>query len=203
MYLKELKTLLTMAGRKVFDADYYEPDFRDLWVDIEFPAAEQAYPGLWVDFMPTQSLHTIGIGHVEYVDTDSSHVRPYKRWVFQGNVSYTAVALSSLERDRLVDELVRVLAFGDENPQTEAFRQYIEDNPLLALNFDFDTIGVGGMAATPGTPWGTDDIVYEATITMECLGEFVSDSSTGELVRLTDIILEPYLPGQDPDPSWG
>lgn len=203
MYMTQLKTLLVQAARRTFDGDYFQSDFRGLHIDIEFPMTEQAYPGLWVDFTPTQKLHVIGIGHVEYEDIGVGHVRPYSRWAFQGNASYTITALSSLERDRLVDEMVRILAFGEENDSTSEFRQYIEDNPLLSINIDFDTIDIGGVASTPGTPWSTDDVVYETTVSVEVVGEFVSDSANGDLIRLTDIIVTPYTdPPGDPDQTW-
>jgi hypothetical protein len=97
--------------------------------------------------------------------------------------------------------MVRVMAFGDhEGGPTAHFRRIIENNNLIAANIDFDQIGIGSFAAVPGTPWGTDEIVYEGGVTMEVLGEFVSDSTASTLVPLSEIRTYSYPEG-DPDPT--
>lgn len=199
MFLVKLKTVLTEAMKRTFDADFPEPDFRNLRVGIEFPAEPQDYPGIWVDFTPNVELAIAGIAHVEHEFGDDGVARPYTRWRYGGMASYTCVALTSLERDRLFDEMVRVMAFGQEESPTSEFRAYIESNEFIGVNFDFDQVSISGFAATPGTPWGTDDMIYEATIQMECVGEFVSDGATGTLQPLTAIVVHPYS-NQEPDP---
>jgi hypothetical protein len=202
MYLVPLKTLLVEAMKVTFDGDYIVEDFRDLAVSIEYPVAEESYPGVWVDFQSTGQLEIAGVDHREYAEPAglTGNTRRYSRWKFQGYALFTIVALTSLERDRLFDEMVRVMAFGREAAQTSEFRNTIEDNDLIACNFDFDQIGVQGTNSSPGTPWGTDEIIYETTVSMECLGEFVSDGSTGTLVPLSTLRVVPYVQGT-PDPT--
>jgi len=205
MFLVHLKTVLTEAMKRTFDADFPEPDFRNLRVGIEFPAEQQDYPGIWVDFTPTTELEIVGIAHVEHEFGEDGFARPYRRWRYGGFASYTAVALTSLERDRLFDAMVRVMAFGQEETPTSEFRAYIEQNEFLGVNFDFDQVSISGFAASPGTPWGTDDIIYEATIQMECIGEFVSEGATGTLVPLSAVKITSYTDQElDPAPtgSW-
>lgn len=191
MYLTHLKTLVVTALRTTFDATYPNPDFADAWVSIEYPVTKQAYPSIWVDYADTGNLVRAGVDHKEEqvfagVGVDGGDViREYTRWKFTGVLSLTVVALSSLERDRFYDEVVRVIAFGPESDQTARFRKVIEDNDLLAANVDFDTIEPAANAAAPGTPWGTDEIVYERGINLNVLGEFVSDPITGDLVPLS------------------
>lgn len=103
------------------------------------------------------------------------------------------MALSSFERDRLYDELIRTMAFTREVDQVTEFRSYVEDNDLIAANMDFDTIESRGNAASPGTPWGTDEIIYERTISMQIIGEFISEGTTGSLVPLKRIIVNGSL----------
>lgn len=201
MYLVPLKTLLTDAMRRTFDGDYLNEQFRDLHVSIEFPDDRQHYPGLWVDYEPSGELERMGIGHYEY--DGSTTGRRYTRWKFQGHATYTIAALTSLERDLLYDEVVRVMAFGNEAESTSEFRAYIESNDLIACNFDFDQIDTRGSAASPGTPWGTDEIIYEITVAMEVIGEFVSDSMSATLLPLSAIeTLAFTLREGDPSPVW-
>lgn len=203
MYLTNLKTALTEAIKRTFDEDYPEPDFRGIHASIEFPMERQQYPGIWVDFNPVGNLQVAGIGHIEYADPSTEGTsRAFTRWKYQGEASFTIVAMSSLERDRLHDELVRVLAFGSEQSATSEFRSFIEDNEFLAINFDFDEITVRGFSSSMGTPWHTDEMIYEGEIAMECFGEFVSDGQSQTLLPFREIDIFPLAPG-DPEPDPG
>lgn len=190
-YLVPLKTLVTTALRSTFGPDYPNPDFASAWVSIEYPVEQQAYPSIWVDYADTANLVRAGVDHLEEqvfagVGPGGSDItRQYTRWKFTGVISLTVVALTSLERDRLYDEMVRVVAFGPESDATARFRAVIENNDLVATNIDFDTIEAAANAAAPGTPWGTDEIIYERGINLNVIGEFVSDPLTGDLVPLS------------------
>ena len=188
-YLVHVKTALVQALRSCFDGDYPEEDFRDINCDIEFPSQAQQYPGIWVNWSDTAPLISAGIDHHEFTDPSfpDLYVRRFTRWRFTGYASFTVVALSSLERDRLYDELVRVIAFARENDQVPEFRAYIESNEFVAMNGNFDEIDVQGNSAAPGTPWGTDEYIYEVTLNIEVVGEFISDGSTGSLAPLSTI----------------
>lgn len=184
-YLTVLKTALVQGLRECFDGDYPEEDFRDINVSIEFPAEEQNYPGIWVNYSDTAPLVSAGIDHHEFTEPgNQGHVRQYTRWKFAGTASFTVVALSSFERDRLYDEMVRVIAFARESDQVPEFRAYIENNEFVAMNANFDEIQVGGNSAAPGTPWGTDEYIYEITLNIDVIGEFISEGSTGSLAPL-------------------
>lgn len=213
MYLVPLKTLLVQALRQVFDGQYPQPDFHSVNVGIEYPVERQGYPAIWVDYSDTAELAQAGVGHVEQT-TIAGMTAETTRFEFQGTAEFTIVALSSLERDRLFDELVRVLAFGKQDPATSRFRAYIEDNEFLAVNAKFDRLGVGGNAAAPGTPWGTDEIIYERTISLDLIGEFVADPVSGNMLPLSgfEVIalmdtsigepIEPVAPAPDGGNPW-
>jgi hypothetical protein len=195
-YLTKLKAGLTLALRKTFDAFYPDEKLRSLYVSIEYPIEKQQYPSIWVNFEET-ALHTSGVSHLE-IDEDGNRIL---RWSYSGSVSYTIAALSSLERDLIFDELIRVIAFGRADDARNAFREYVEDNSLIAMNFNFDEVEVHGDAATPGTPWDTDEIIYERTVVMEVIGEFTTDVDTGNLVPLSKIIIDSRTaPSTESDP---
>lgn len=182
MFLAELKANIVLALRDTFDSNYPELDFQDLKVSIEYPDKIADYPSIWVDFEPTQNIETISIDSIQYSGTTQ-----FKTWRFQGYATFTIVALSSLERDRLFDEVVKVIAFGEMNEQRSTFRKTIDNNDLIAMNMDFDSMAIRGSTASMGTPWGSDDIIYEITCATQILGEFSSDVLTGELLLLSEI----------------
>lgn len=192
MYIAPLKTLLLEGTRLTFDSQYPVPEFRQVHADIEYPVDIQNYPSIWVDYEDTQDLVKAGIAHLETRDpvTDAPR-QPFTRWRFQGYASFTVVALTSLERDRLFDEVVRVIAFGGEDEIVGRFKRYIEDNDLIAANLNTDKIQPRGAAAAPGTPWSTDELMYERTLNLELIGEFTPDPVTGSLLPLSKIILIP------------
>lgn len=207
MFLAETKASFVKGLRDTFDANYPEADFQGLRVSAEYPVGEQDYPGIWVDFNVV-SLRRAGIAHEEYVEvtdpvTLATSTHAVQRFRFTGTTQLTVVALTSLERERLFDEVVKVVAFGSTNDtERGALRDYIENGDLVAMSVDWDEFSVGGMAAVPGTPWGTDEIIYEATITIETIGEFISDPSTASLASLSAVTTFPYKEG-DPDPTEG
>ena len=164
-------------------------DFANLHVSIEYPADVQDYPGVWVDFEPEGELTRGGIDDIATFvgNTDGSFSELYL-WRAEGWATYTLATMTSLQRARLHDELVRVFAFN-QDPAVAAFRQFIENNQFLAMNMNFDVIAERGSSATPGTPWGTEEIIYEMTLGMQCVIEFVSDLKQSKLYPLGEIDL--------------
>lgn len=161
------------------------------------------YPGVWVDFNPRGDLQIAGIAHAEYAEDENTGLgRKFTRWIFQGEATFTVVALTNRERDRLFDELVRIIAFGREHPETSEFRDYIESHEFIAMHPNFDNMGQRGFNASPGTPWGSNDVIYEGEVALALQGEFYSDlEAAGTLAPLSQIRGYPYLGTEgDPDP---
>lgn len=200
MYLTTLKTALVEALRNTFDDDYPQPDFRRLKVSIEYPMEQTAYPGLWVTYEDNDPLTVAGIAHREYIETDPNVFQEVVRWRFGGTITVTCVALTSLQRDRLYDEMVRTFAFGRVNGSLSAFRDTVEQNDLVALNINFDDLKPSGESASMGTPWETDEIIYEKSLSMDCIGEFVGDPGSNSLVPISSVKFIAYPEGTHPQP---
>lgn len=187
------------ALRGTFSGSYPEADFRNVNIGIEYPVNQSNYPGLWINYEDTDALHIAGIGHKEYtVDTTTHNFIEVTRWRFTGTITITVVALSSLEKDRLYDEVVRVFAFGRENQAISQFRNAIEANDFIGMNINFDELTPSGDAAAQGTPWQTDEYIYERSLSMDVIGEFVGDPGTQELVPLSGIVVKDYVSGGTP-----
>lgn len=191
MYISKVKHILNTAMKTTFDSQYIEEDFRDLYVSVEFPIKETDYPGIWTNFNPRGDLERAGVSHEE-VDSEDGLGRTYTRWVFQGEASYSCAALSSYERDRLYDEMIRTVAFGEEATSTSRFREIIETNDFIGMSVNFDSITTRGFGESMGTPWQTDQWVYEAEIVLSCVGEFVADTQTFDLAPLDVLRVYPY-----------
>lgn len=188
MYLENLKSAIVEAMRIAVAAPYIDTDFTNTWIGIEYPQERQHYPGIWVTYDDTDTLRIASIDHKEFVTDDDDNTHEVTRWLFEGTVTMSVVALSSLERDRLYDQIVRVYAFSRTEDALSEFRNTIENNDFLAINPNWDELRPGGDAAAPGTPWGTEDeVIYEKALSFDVIGEFVSDPSTNTLAILSAI----------------
>lgn len=198
MYIVPLKTAITEALRNTFDIQYPSKDFSGtVNISIEYPINKQDYPGIWVQFEDTDPLEIAGIKHREIVYDEDNRPHEVTRWRFFGTLSFTCVAMTSLERDRLFDELVRIFAFSqvDYSAVTE-FRDTIENNDLIACSINYDVLRPSGDSAGRGTPWNTEDeVIYEKTLSVDIIGEFVSNPNTNALEILSKIEVEGYLTG--------
>ena len=148
MYVTPLKTMIIEAMKGTFDSAYPVPEFRNNHVGLDYPVDKQEYPAIWADYDDTQPLMKAGIRHQEDENPlTGADVAPFTRWRFQGYISLTVIALNSLERDRLFDEMVRVVAFGEEDSVVGRFRYKIANNDLIAATLQTDH---GGGSARPG-----------------------------------------------------
>jgi hypothetical protein len=189
-YLTRLKGCVVDALSTVFNSTFPDPRFRGLKVSIEYPLDQQSYPSIWVNYDDSDSLEIASIDHREFlVDTDGLH-HEVTRWNFAGSVTLTVVALSSLERDALYDEVVRIFAFSRIEEANPDFRTILETNDFLYLAVNWDQLRPHGDAAAPGTPWGSEDeVIYERSLGFDVEGEFVSDWRTNTLVPLREIVV--------------
>lgn len=200
MYRVVLKTAITEALRAEF-ITAVTPDFRPPnapFVSIEYPIDEAHYPGIWVQYADNAELSVAGIGHIEQsVDTVDQEVVSVSRWRFSGAVTLTCAALTSLERDRLYDEVVAIWASA-QLAHDYPFRATIENNDLVAMNPNFDDLQPFGDQAALGTPWGTDEAIYETSVSFDLIGEYLSRPETRELVPLSKVVFSKYVEGSAP-----
>lgn len=160
-------------------------------IDMEYPIEKENYPGIWVQFSFNEIVQA-GIGHEPLIrnvlvegdeDTpDQVNWEPLREFQFKGRVTLTIVALTSLERDRLADAVVTMLAFS-RPPQavltrasedTKKFRQFITslaENPYVCISVNHDQIIPGGQAMTTGVPWDEEIPGYEDTYSFDILGQ--------------------------------
>lgn len=214
MYLVHLKTAVTEALRTALGVTYIDTDFSATWVSIEYPAERQHYPGIWITYDDRDTLEIAGIDQREFLVDNTNATHEFTRWTFSGTITMTVVALTSFERDRLYDQLVRIFAFSRMEDAPSDFRTTIETNDFVGINVNWDVLRPGGDAASPGTPWGTEDeVIYEKSLSFDCIGEFVSDTSTNTMVILSRVEVmgvdsdahpqPPLFTGQTPPPGGG
>lgn len=160
-------------------------------VNFEYPIAEEEYPGIWVQFS-LRKLERVGIAHEilppptienEGTEDEWKNWEPIQEWAFEGMVTLTIVALSSLHRDRISDRLITLLAFSRQpdhiiTDRRRDIKQYkvlmrcLEENPYVSLTINSDQLVTGGQAVNVGVPWNPERLAYEDTYSFAMLGQF-------------------------------
>lgn len=185
----------------------------DVTVDMEYPIEKEHYPGIWVQFSFNEIVQA-GIGHepllrtvvAEATGTTPEQVNwePMREFAFKGRVTLTIVALTSLERDRIADAVITMLAFSrppdsvitKADEDTKQFRQLIEslaNNPYVSLTLNHDQIIPGGQAMTTGVPWDEEIPGYEDTYSFDILGQTNIVFKNDGTYSLTNVAENPVM----------
>ncbi len=195
-FLRVIKSTTAEALRACFEVSYPEQDAEgDLkrpFVSLSYPVKKAEYPSVWTDF-EVSLLQTVGLDHTE---SDASGA-VLTRWRFQGWATFTVVSLNNNQNDMIWDELVALTAWAAQSDYPSPFRQAVESNPLVATTWAYDTIDPRGGGAAPGTPWGTDEVIYERGMALKVVGEFTTSPVTLQIVPLSQIVItgQPTIEG--------
>ena len=187
----------------------------DVTIDMEYPIEKASYPGIWVQFSFNEIVQA-GIGHEPLVRTitEGTEEDPLAmRWdtireiQFKGRVTLTILALSSLERDRISDSVITMLAFSrpperavtKPTEDTKQLRQLIASlaaNPYVNITINHDQIIPGGQSMTTGVPWDEEIPGYEDTYSFDILGQTNVLFSHDGTYTLRSVAESPRLAGE-------
>lgn len=181
-------------------------------IDMEYPAKEESYPSIWVQFSLTR-LRNAGMGHEHW--TDEGLVR---EWTYEGRVNLTLLFLTSKERDQMSDALITIFAFSRSPSalanqgvyvQREGGFQYsdffssLDENPYLSMTLNSDDLQPGGQSVNVGTPWDPDTLVYEDSFSFTVMGQFETVIDDTGLYTIRKVQLAGGEPlGEDPNPYF-
>lgn len=207
MYLTKTLTAAVEAAQAYFAEEARPAEWRDLHIGVDYPVNVQQYPGVWIDWEPGDRLEVSSISAREY---QKDTLRRLERWRFGGYLTFTVYALNSLERARLHDEVVSMLTEGRLRPEYSTFRSHLEDNDLIAINVNLDQIASRAMITTTSTPWGSDDNIYEVTLAITVIGEYLTDPadpadglvSRVDVYPYTDDEGDPFVGQSDGEEGW-
>lgn len=209
--IEAVKRAVVIALRDAVQGMDLRLDGKKLYIDLEYPMEEAQYPGIWVQFSPTQ-LTRAGIGHEIPVKEGDNWVL-IQEWMFTGRITLSLAAIKSLDRDRLADLVISNLAFArppdliltKPDEDTKQYRSLITalgTNPYVSITLNTDTIIPGGQDVNPGAPWAGGDnvLVYTDSYAVDALGYFnvkFTHDGTYTLSRL-DVINEIVSPNTRP-----
>ena len=103
------------------------------------------------------------------------------------------------------------IATADVEELEGHLRDRIENNPYIAVIAVFDEISMTGLSDVGTTPWGSQEAMFEGTVSTRIEGEFVSDLVNRQpLVPISAVIVTPEvdytpmteIPSQRYDGGW-
>jgi len=155
-------------------------------VTIEYPVEEIEWPAIYVQFRPTTTQYTGLAPDIETQNQDGTW-NSYRHGYFEGAFDLQILAMSSEERDRIWDTLTNLIMMGNMAPGASSFYQSILDDQLIGLTILPGQVAQVGDTVNAGTPWSSEELTYEATVRVRCVGEFYEDKYNQTLLPLDHI----------------
>ena len=117
---------------------------------------------------------------------------------FEGSIDLQIMAMHSEERDRLWDSITNLILMNGSSPASSAFYNSIYNNDLVGMTLQQDTYTPLGDSITSGTPWSSDDITYEASVRISCIGDFYTSKYDYQVPKITEVVTSgtAYVPSE-------
>ena len=180
MFVTAVKTAIVEALNDAFDAlgsraSDMTKDLTPKSVTIEYPMVEVQWPAVLVQFRPKKVQWT-GLNPDAYITVSGSSnptlVQAQRLGYFEGFIDLQILAMHSEERDRLWDSLYNLVLMNPGSPGAYAFYESLKQNDLVAITLQQGSVTTIGDTISPGTPFSAEELTYEASIRLACVGEF-------------------------------
>ena len=149
-------------------------------ITIEYPLEPIQWPAIFVQFRPSKvqwsginpNIYSVSSGGITISGTTYSGTNTIREGYFEGNIDLQIMAMHSEERDRLYDSVTNLILMDLISPASVAFTQSIANSNLVGMTLRLDTLTPLGDSVSAGTPWSPEELTYEASIRVACIGDF-------------------------------
>jgi hypothetical protein len=163
-------------------------------VTIEYPKEMALWPAVFVQFRPSKTqwsglypdTFTLPSGQYLY---GSQAAQMDRTGYFEGAIDLQILALTSEERDQLWDTLYNLILMNPGNPGSYAFYQSLVNNNLVGMTILQGTVQPLGDTVAPGTPWSPEELSYEASVRIQCIGDFYESKFDNLVPTLQTVVL--------------
>lgn len=165
-------------------------------ITIEYPLELVEWPAIFVQFRPskiqwsglnpdayTAVASGVTVSGVTYPGTSVS-----RSGYFEGSIDLQIMAMHSEERDRLYDSIANLILMGQGSPASTAFINSITNNDLVGMTLLLDTFTPLGDSVSAGTPWSPEELTYEASIRIQCIGDFYETKYDYIIPQITKVV---------------
>jgi hypothetical protein len=175
-------------------------------ITINYPLQVVQWPAILVQFRPGK-VQWSGLQPDEYTAYNNGIVingttypadTVTRTGYFEGSIDLQIMAMHSEERDRLWDSITNLILMNGGSPASSAFYSSIYNNDLVGMTLQPDTYTPLGDSITSGTPWSTDDITYEASVRINCIGDFYTSKYDYQVPQITEVVTSgtAYVPAE-------
>jgi hypothetical protein len=191
-----------------------DPEIAKTRIGIEYKTDRADFPAIIIKFYE-RSIDNIGVGHVEWGPSPNDPNYPngpftlfvkYYHRLYKGDLEFEVLAMSSVDRDKVIDALVEILAMADvtEGGLNLLERLYEDightpfgESHFIAFNTDLISGYGEGKEIAPWIP--EDTLVYTSSYRLPIIGEFYSltPKSASELGMVQEVDVYPW---DDRDP---
>lgn len=156
----------------------------------------------WTGISPDEQIDATldkGIAPVDQTTTDdptrsaNPSYKVIRQGRFEGSCMLQVMATTSMERDRIWDNIVKLLLMGRMKSPTINFYTTLESHDLVGITVMEGSIRPVGDTVVPGTPWDPELLSYEAAVEFDIVGTFYADEYTQDLVPLAAAQVYEYI----------
>ena len=185
MFVTAVKTAIVEALNAGFSTLASSPSDNSLdltpnSITIEYPLEMVEWPAIFVQFRPSKiqwsglfpDTYTATSGGITISGNNYPAFTADRSGYFEGSIDLQIMAMHSEERDRLYDSVTNLILMDKMSPASTAFVQSIYNNNLVGMTLLLDTFTPLGDSVSPGTPFSPEELTYEASIRINCIGDF-------------------------------
>ena len=200
MFTTAVKTTVVEALESGFSALASSPinnslDLTPKSITIEYPMELVQWPCILVQFRPSKiqwsglnpDIFSISSSGTVISGTTYSGYNVTRNGYFEGNIDLQIMAMHSEERDRLYDSVTNLILMGQGSAASTAFNASITNNNLVGMTMLLDTFTPVGDTITAGTPWSPEELTYEASIRIACIGDFYETKYNYTVPEITKV----------------
>jgi hypothetical protein len=173
-------------------------------ITIEYPLEMVEWPAMLVQFRPSKiqwsglspDTYTTSTSGVTISGVTYSGSTMTRSGYFEGSIDLQIMAMHSEERDRLFDSASNLILMGQGSPASTAFYNSIYNNSLVGMTLLPSTFTPLGDSISAGTPWSPEELTYEASIRISCIGDFYETKYDYLLPNVSNVTFTgtPYYP---------
>lgn len=158
-------------------------------IGVEYATDMESFPQIIVKFYE-KKIDNAGVGHMEwgpspndplYPDGPFTKFVPYRHRIYKGDIEFEIWAKTIVDRDKMADALIEILAMGEVSPMGKNFtdRLYgvMSSTPYGEFHYvTLNTDEINGYGEQAGlVPWMAEDTwSYQTSYRIPLLGEFYS-----------------------------
>jgi len=201
MFITAVKTAIIEALNAGFSSLASSPidtslDLTPNSITIEYPLEMVEWPAMFVQFRPSK-VQWFGLNPDSYVvsttgipisGTSYPATNVTRNGYFEGNIDLQIMAMHSEERDRLFDSVSNLILMGGGSVASTAFYNSIANNDLVGMTILPSTFNILGDSVSAGTPWSPEELTYEASLRISCIGDFYTTKYNYLVPQVTAVV---------------